>query len=1115
MPFSKASEATSGGERLWYKDAVIYQLHVKSFCDSNGDGIGDFGGLTLKLDYLQSLGVSAIWLLPFYPSPQRDDGYDIADYFGIHQSYGTLGDFRNFLKQAHRRGIRVITELVINHTSDQHQWFQHSRAAPPGSPWRDFYVWSATNDKYSDARIIFKDFESSNWSWDGVAGAYYWHRFYAHQPDLNFENPRVLKAVFRVIDYWMAMGVDGMRLDAVPYLYEQEGTSCENLPQTYELLRALRAHIDKKFGGEKMLLAEANQWPEDAVAYFGSGDICNMAFHFPLMPRMYMALQMEDWFPIVDILEQTPPIPPSAQWAIFLRNHDELTLEMVTDEERDYMYRYYAHDPLSRINLGIRRRLAPLMRKNRRRIELMNILLFSLPGTPIIYYGDEIGMGDNHYLGDRDGVRTPMQWSTERNAGFSNTNPQKLFLPLIIDPEFHYQAVNVEIEELNLSSLLWWMRRVITMRRRYSAFARGSLEFVHSDNATVLAFVRTDGQQRVLVVVNLSRFAQVVELDLTPWAGLQPQDVFSTNRFPIIDKSHYVLSMGFHDYFWLHLQEPSTLEGMVAYGAPAMAWEGDWMKLFSGRMREHCEQHLLPKFLQQRPRSSGRGGGIRTVTIAHVVPIRQDSIQVLLLFVAVQYTAESADIIFLPLCAASGESLHSFTQGNPALELVHLQGRHPTTLFDGSYHPGLHRFFHRLIRAHRRIALHAGVVQGSPTPLLKGSLHAPHTITLVKASSRNTSFCYDNGAFFKFYRRLEAGVNPDVEITQALSTAEPASHLVPACYGSVEYISPAGLHYVVGMLSEYVYNTGALHSAVVEAAVGFYEQVLSRRALLPAAAGLVQPLGGEQEQQGGRETVDSLELRGLFWETAEVLGRELARLHGLLAAQSGQPAFKPESFSVLYQRSLYQSFQSRLKKHFTILRRAAVRFEGAGAEKAQRLLGGRETIMALYAQLPRGKIAAKKIRIHGDLHLGQIFMAGGEIVFKDFEGRSDRALSERRLKRCSLRDVASLLHSFYRAATNALRQHLQVHQSDIETLQPWVAVWFSAVGNALLRGYFEEAGDGFLPADVGLRRRLLMTYLMHHGITELGSELEGNDAEGVEAVLDALVLYLQNVENLY
>src|SRR5689334_11417251 len=538
---------------LWYKDAIIYEMHVKTFCDSDGDGMGDFRGVIEKLDYLQELGITAIWLLPFYPSPLRDDGYDIADYFDVNPNFGTLDDFRAFLDAAHQRNLRVITELVINHTSDQNSWFQQSRRAPPGSPEREFYVWSDTPEKYNEARIIFKDFETSNWTWDPVAKAYYWHRFYSHQPDLNFDNPAVHGMVEKVCDYWLDMGVDGLRLDAIPYLYERENTSCENLPETHDYLRKLRAHVDAKFPN-RMLLSEANQWPEDAVAYFGKGDESHMNFHFPLMPRMFMALQMEDRFPIIDILDQTPAIPDNCQWAMFLRNHDELTLEMVTDEERDYMRRVYATDPVARINLGIRRRLAPLLANSRRKIELLNTLLFSMPGTPVLYYGDEIGMGDNFYLGDRNGCRTPMQWSSDRNAGFSRANPQQLYLPITIDPEYHYEAINVENQQKNLSSLLWWMRRVIAMRKNFRAFSRGSLEFLFPENSKVLAFLRRYENETVLVVVNLSRFAQSAEIDLSSVAGSVPIEMFSRNHFPPIKKAPYILTIGPHGHFWFAFQ---------------------------------------------------------------------------------------------------------------------------------------------------------------------------------------------------------------------------------------------------------------------------------------------------------------------------------------------------------------------------------------------------------------------------------------------------------------------------------------------------------------------------------------------------------------------------------
>ena len=582
---------------LWYKDAIIYELSVRAFCDHNGDGIGDFRGLTTKLDYLQDLGVTALWLLPFYPSPGLDHGYDIADYTNVHPAYGTLRDFKTFLREAHRRGLRVITELVLNHTSDQHPWFQRSRRAQPGSCWRDFYVWSETPEKYQEARIIFQDFEHSNWSWDPIAKAYYWHRFYAHQPDLNYENPRVLVAIRRVVDFWLCLGVDGLRLDAVPYLVEAEGTPSENLPPTHAILRHLRRHVDRCFT-DRMLLAEANQWPEAASAYFGRGDECHMAFHFPLMPRLFMALHSEDRFPIIDILAQTPPIPETCQWALFLRNHDELTLEMVTEEERLYLYHVYARDREARVNLGIRRRLAPLLQNHRQRIELMNALLFSLPGTPVLYYGDEIGMGDNIYLGDRNGVRTPMQWSADRNAGFSRANPQQLFLPLIVDHEYHHESVHVEAQQRNSHSLLWWMRRLIALRKRSLAFGRGRLELLHPNNRRVLAFLRHYRDEQILVVANLSRFTQYVELDLSAFRGLAVFELFGRTAFPPIDERPYVLTLAPYAFHWFALEAPAVAATPLQRGGtrppvPTVTVSGPWEAVLGGKAATGVEQALL------------------------------------------------------------------------------------------------------------------------------------------------------------------------------------------------------------------------------------------------------------------------------------------------------------------------------------------------------------------------------------------------------------------------------------------------------------------------------------------------------------------------------------------
>ena len=550
-----AQRSTTVSDPLWYKDAIIYQTHVKSFRDENADGYGDFRGLTERLDYIQQLGATCVWLLPFYPSPLRDDGYDISSYESINSTYGSIDDFQHFLDAAHERDLKVITELVINHTSDQHPWFQRARRAPKDSRERNWYVWSDDPNKYAGARIIFTDTETSNWTWDPVAQQFFWHRFFSHQPDLNFDNPEVLEAVKNVMRFWLKMGVDGLRLDAIPYLIERHGTNCENLPETHVLLKDLRHALDAEFEN-RIFLAEANQWPPDVRPYFGDSDECHMAFHFPVMPRMYMALRKEDRTPIVDIMRQTPAIPEDCQWAIFLRNHDELTLEMVTDEERDYMYQEYAREARMRINVGIRRRLAPLMDNGRRQIEIMNALLMSMPGTPIIYYGDEIGMGDNVYLGDRNGVRTPMQWSTDRNAGFSDADSAALYSPVIVDPPYGFQGINVMAQERTSTSLLRWMRRLIAVRREFKAFGRGTWEPLHPDNRRVLVFLRRYKDELILCVNNLSRFAQYVELDLREFQGMVPVELYSKNAFPPIGELPYLLTMGPHNFLWFRLMAP-------------------------------------------------------------------------------------------------------------------------------------------------------------------------------------------------------------------------------------------------------------------------------------------------------------------------------------------------------------------------------------------------------------------------------------------------------------------------------------------------------------------------------------------------------------------------------
>ncbi|HOC39182.1 MAG TPA: maltose alpha-D-glucosyltransferase, partial [Thermodesulfobacteriota bacterium] len=779
---------------LWYKDAILYELHVKSYFDSNADGIGDFRGLTQKLEYLRDLGVSGIWLLPFCPSPLRDDGYDISDYTGIHPSYGTMSDFKKFLYEAHRCGLRVISEVVLNHSSDRHPWFQRARRAKPGSAWRNFYVWSDSSSEYQEARIIFKDFETSNWSWDPVAKAYFWHRFYSHQPDLNYESAQVRRAMLRVIDFWLDLGVDGLRLDAVPYLYEREGTNCENLPETYEFLRTLRAHVDQKYRN-RMLLAEANQWPEDAAAYFGDGDICHMAFHFPVMPRLFMAIYMEDRFPILDILDQTPAIPENCQWAVFLRNHDELTLEMVTDEERDYMYRVCARDSKMRINLGIRRRLATLLGNNRRRIELMKGLLFSLPGTPVLYYGDEMRMGDNIYLGDRDGVRTPMQWNSDRNAGFSRANPQQLYLPIIIDPQYHYEAINAENEQQNPHSFLWWMKRLIGLRKQFKAFGRGTIQFLQPENRKVLAFLRSYEQEHLLVVANLSRFAQSAFLDLTDFQGMIPVELFGRTQFPAIGEEPYFLTLGAHSFYWFSLEShrPEQIKQFMVSPAPVCSIprimvDGSWFDLFHGRGRRDLEG-ALPGWLVMQRWFRGKTRTIKSVFLREVIRASRRGQDFAITLLHVEYTVEDPEVYLVPLTALSTDSEDA--RRFPAAVICRLhsgKGEETAAIVDAVIDVNFCQYLFEVTAYRRQSRGMEGELAGSVTRAFRtlrspdGEAMAP---TVIGGEQNNTSVIYGKRFVLKLFRRLEAGINPDLEVGGFLTRAGFVH--IPQVAGAIEY----------------------------------------------------------------------------------------------------------------------------------------------------------------------------------------------------------------------------------------------------------------------------------------------------------------------------------------
>ncbi len=1112
---ARVSKAASGldDNPLWYQDAIIYQLHVKSFCDSDGDGIGDFRGLTGKLDYLQGLGVSAIWLMPFCPSPLKDDGYDIADYRGIHPAYGSLRDFKVFLNEAHRRGLRVITELVVNHTSDQHAWFQRARRAKPNSPWRDWYVWSDTPQRYAEARIIFQDFESSNWTWDPVAGAYFWHRFYSHQPDLNYDNPQVRKAVLAVLDFWYGMGVDGLRLDAIPYLFEREGTNCENLPETHQFLQEMRAHVDARFKN-RMLLGEANQWPEDAVVYFGGGNECHMAFHFPLMPRLFMSVHMEDRFPIIDILEQTPPIPDNCQWAIFLRNHDELTLEMVTDEERDYMYRVYANDPRMRINLGIRRRLFPLLGNHRRRTELVNALLFSLPGSPVIYYGDEIGMGDNVYLGDRDGVRTPMQWSADRNAGFSRTNPQKLFLPTIISPEYHYEVINVEVQQDNPHSVLWWMKRMIGLRKRFKAFSRGSIEFLAPENHRILAFIRRHEEERILVVANLSRFVQYLELDLSAYRGMVPVELFGKTAFPPIRETPYFLSLGPHSFFWFFLTPAQAADASAgpaeAQPLPAVAADRDWAHFFQGEAAARLSE-ALPAYLSRSRWFGGKARPIKSARIEEVFPLSDAAHAWHIALARVEYLSGDPETYVIPLACAAGEPAARIRRHHPQAAIATLKhkGRESRVVYDAAADPAFGRALLEVLSRKRRLRGAGSEITASTTAAFKRLMPREDELAepeIMRAEQSNTSLAFGDRLILKLIRRLTPGVNPDLEIGRML-TERRFPHCAPVA-GALEIRRNQSPPMTIAILQGFVANRGDAWGYSLEQLARFYETALLHPGTV---AEDVLPAASPVALLDADPPADAAARIGPYLESVRLLGRRTAEMHLVLASETARPEFKPEPLSRLYQRALYQSMRTLSGKVLPLLRHQINRLPAEIRPQAARVLERQTEIAESFKRLLASRISAQRIRCHGDYHLGQVLYTGTDFIIIDFEGEPARPITERRIKRSALRDVAGMLRSFHYAAYAALPPPQgKKDAANPETLERWAEYWQRWVGAAFLKSYLEHAAGGrFIPESRGEIRILLDTLLLEKAVYELGYELNNRPdwvripLKGIEQLLDS------------
>ncbi|HER34809.1 MAG TPA: maltose alpha-D-glucosyltransferase [Halothiobacillaceae bacterium] len=1056
----------------WYIDAIIYEVHVKSFFDSTDDGIGDFRGLTEKLDYLQDLGVTAIWLLPFYPSPLRDDGYDIADYRRINPAYGSMRDFRDFVRRAHRRGLRVITELVVNHTSDQHAWFQRARRARPDSVWRDFYVWSDTDQKYPETRIIFLDTESSNWAWDPEAQAYYWHRFYSHQPDLNYDNPRVLKEMLKVMRHWLDMGVDGFRLDAIPYLVEREGTINENLPETHAVIRQIRAALDRDYS-DKMLLGEANQWPEDVRPYFGDGDECHMNYHFPLMPRIYMAVAHEDRHPITDIMNQTPEPPEGCQWAIFLRNHDELTLEMVTDRERDYLWRYYASDNRARLNLGIRRRLAPLLENDRRKIELLNSLLMSMPGTPIIYYGDEIGMGDNIFLGDRDGVRTPMQWSPDRNGGFSRADPARLYLPPVMDPVYGFEAVNVEAQTRSPHSLLNWMKRLISVRKAHPAFSRGGLRFLYPGNRKVIAYLRELDGDTVLCVANLSNAPQPVELDLRDYSGRVPIELVGRSSFPPVGELPYFVTLPAYGFYWFLLAEeaeaPSWHEPFhpPAPELPTLVLPQVWKSLTGGEPSRLLQEKVLPDFLSQRRWFAAKGEAVTGISVRTLAELPADGGSALFLIVSVGGEEQRTLQEFALPLAIEWEEAADQSKPLPLGTLARVRRRAQMgALHDAVWNDGFVRGLAGAVAEDRRIETEDGgqFIFESTRAFPRDADLAALALQRPAREQSNSSVQFGDRMLLKLYRRLQAGVHPEVEIGRYL-TEEAEFPNVPDVYGSLRYVDPAGTESALMVLMAFVPNQGDAWSFTLEYLKRFFETA----DVLPTDA-----LGETGERHEA------------YLSRVRVLGHRTAELHRALARPTDDPAFSPEPVREADLAALCAVVDRWVDNAVSAIERSGSALAEQDLMDAQTVLSRKDELHARVRGMAPARVNATRTRCHGDLHLGQVLVIEDDFVFTDFEGEPARALAERRQKELPLRDVAGMLRSFDYCAAVALRERAATRPESRDMLESLAREWRDQAKAAFLEAYQERIdGSAAQVRDPDAARSLLDLFVLEKVLYEI------------------------------
>ena len=1063
---AQIKEAAIGADQLWYKDSIIYQLHVKSFFDSNDDGIGDFPGLISKLDYIADLGVNVIWLLPFYPSPRLDDGYDISAYREVHPDYGTLTDFRLFVRAAHARNIRLITELVVNHTSDQHPWFQRARRARPGSSWRNFYVWSQTDQKYPGTRIIFLDIERSNWTWDPIAGAYYWHRFYSHQPDLNYDNPNVLKAVLGVMRFWLQLGVDGLRLDAVPYLVEREGTNNENLPETHQILKLFRAELERSFP-DRVLLAEVNQWPEDVKEYFGEGDECHMAFHFPLMPRMYMAIAREDRFPISDIIRQTPPIPDTCQWAVFLRNHDELTLEMVTDSERDYLWQTYAADRRARINLGIRRRLAPLLERDRRRVELMNSLLLSMPGTPVIYYGDEIAMGDNIHLGDRDGVRTPMQWSPDRNGGFSRCDPAALVLPPIMDPLYGYGSVNVEAQSRDPHSLLNWMRRMLAVRSRHPAFGRGKLTLLYPKNRKVLAYLREYKDDLLLCVANVGHSPQAVELELSQFAGRVPVELNAGSAFPPIGELTYLLTLPPYGFYWFALE---TASDQPTWHTPApeplpefvtMVTRDVLAKAILTPAATLVEDEALPQYMVKRRWFGLKDQTMKSARITNVTDLSDTGREMVLSEIEIR-TGGATSRWLLPLGILWEDEPSSALPNRLALARVR-RGRRLGFLTDAFALPDFVRQVITAIAEDQKVPSGDGLIHFRPTEAGRAKLATSFAADVhwLAAEQSNSSLTVGDTAMLKIYRRISPGQHPEAEMNRYLTT-HGFTH-APSLLGEVVRIASDGTPSTLSIVLQFVRNEGDAWSWILD------HLTRALDALAPATPA---------EASGADLFADCDAI-------AAAIGRRLGEMHAILAHDTADPAFTPEFASAADATDWANKADERLRNAFEVIAQFQTWERQADLERAQKLLGQRANIIAAVRNLSKSGAGALKTRVHGDFHLGQVLVASGDVYIIDFEGEPAASIADRRTKVSPLRDIAGLLRSIdYAAATLIDRKTVGAVPLDEEQRDQLISQFRSRASATFITAYSEAAGARAGPGE----RALLTLFLIEKAAYEISYE---------------------------